>query len=181
MNKTEEFINKARKVHGDKYDYSLVEYVRAIDKVVIVCNKHGEFLQTPNNHLAKHGCPRCSVENTSNLQRHTLEQFIDKSKSIHGDLYDYSLVEYIKNNSKVKIVCKEHGVFEQTPQVHCSNKAGCPSCGIRKNSQNKFLKYKEEFLERANKKHNNVYTYLNCYPSLKWDRLSKMRNHKKRN
>lgn len=161
MNKTEEFIKKAKNIHGNKYNYDLVKYVRAIDKVIITCDKHGEFLQTPHSHLANHGCPKCAVENTSNLQRCTLEQFISKSKTVHGDLYDYSLVEYVNNSTKVKIICDEHGIFEQTPNVHFGNKAGCPTCGISKNSQNKFLKYKENFLERANKKHNNVYTYLN--------------------
>lgn len=56
----EQFIEDAVKIHGPKYDYSLVDYVRAVDKVVIKCRWHGTFRQSPNAHLSqKSGCPTC--------------------------------------------------------------------------------------------------------------------------
>lgn len=66
---TEEFIEKARKVHVDKYDYSKVEYVNNLTKVCIICPKHGEFWQTPNNHLSGKGCPICKKDCISRAQK----------------------------------------------------------------------------------------------------------------
>ena len=99
---TEQFIIKAREKHGDKYDYSKVEYQNNTTNIIIICKEHGDFLQQPSNHLMGKGCKKCggrTIENT--------EEFIDKSIELHGDKYDYSKVEYIKSNDKVIIICKE--------------------------------------------------------------------------
>ena len=102
---TEEFINKAKDVHGDKYDYSKVEYINRRTEVCIICPECGEFQQTPHSHLAGNGCPKCKgwVFNT--------EDFIDKAKKVHSDKYDYSEVVYTKSCEKVKIICSTHGEF----------------------------------------------------------------------
>ena len=84
---TEEFIKKAKSIHGDEYDYSLVEYTNSYSKVNIICLKHGKFEQTPNNHLNGNGCPNC----IKNKKTNTID-FIEKSKIIHGNKYDYDLV-----------------------------------------------------------------------------------------
>jgi len=119
-----EFIEKAKQIHGDKYDYSLVDYKNNRTKIKIICPKHGIFEQTPNSHLSKKtGCPICS----KNKKLNSIE-FIEKAKQIHGDKYDYSLVDYINNRIKIKIICSEHGVFEQRPNSHLSKKTGCPIC-----------------------------------------------------
>ena len=122
----EEFIEKAKQIHGDKYDYSKVKYVDSKTKVCIVCPKHGEFYQTPNSHLNGHGCFECGIV-ACKPKSLTREEFIEKAKKIHGDRYDYSKVEYINSYTKICIICKEHGEFWQKPNSHLSGK-GCPRC-----------------------------------------------------
>ena len=123
----EEVIEAFRKVHGDKYDYTQVTYVDAHTKVKIICQDHGMFEQAPSSHLGKSGCPDCGISKRSKSQRKTREEIIKNFRSVHGDKYVYSLVSYININTKVKIVCQEHGVFEQMPSNHLSGN-GCPVC-----------------------------------------------------
>lgn len=125
---TEVFIKRAKQVHGDKYDYSKVEYVNSKTKVCIICPEHGEFWQTPSNHLTGRGCPICRYINSAKNNSLTKEEFIEKARAIHGDKYDYSKVEYKNNLTKVCIICPEHGEFWQDPTGHIDKKAGCPRC-----------------------------------------------------
>ncbi|MCK9445521.1 hypothetical protein M0Q50_01340 [bacterium] len=121
----EEFISSSKEIHNNKYDYSLVEYINSSTKVKIFCKKCNEYFeQLPNNHLSqKQGCPICGGTKKSNN-----EDFIKKSNNIHNNTYDYSLTIYKNTNSKVKIICKEHDIFEQTPHAHLGQKQGCPKC-----------------------------------------------------
>ena len=119
--KQSHFINQAIVIHGDKYDYSKVDYVNNKTKIIIICPEHGVFEQSPNCHLSGNGCPGCADT------KHTNESFIAKAREIHGDKYDYSLVNYINIMEKVSIHCPEHGMFEQTSNDHLSG-AGCPGC-----------------------------------------------------
>lgn len=121
------FIEKARKIHGNKYDYSKVEYINSQVKVCIICSEHGEFWQTPNKHLIGHGCAQCHEDNKKYYKLSNTEEFIKKARKIHGDKYDYSKVEYINNHTKVCIICPEHGEFWQIPSNHLRYK-GCPKC-----------------------------------------------------
>lgn len=121
---TEEFIEKAKKVHGDKYDYSKVVYVNNRTKVCIICPEHGEFWQVPNSHLNGNGCSECC-----GLKKWTTEMFIEKAREVHGDKYDYSKTEYINKRTNVIITCPIHGDFSQNPHNHISQKQGCPECG----------------------------------------------------
>ena len=114
---TEEFIIKAKEVHGDKYDYSKVNYINVDTKVCIICPTHGEFLQMPSSHLNGRGCPRCSGN-----KKLTTEEFIIKAREINGDKYDYTKVEYVNNSTKVCIICPTHGEFWQTPNGHLSGR-----------------------------------------------------------
>ena len=155
--KLEEFVKRARKLHGDKYDYSKVEYVNALTKVCIICPEHGEFWQTPASHLNGIGCPKCGIEVTKDKTRRTLEEFIEKAKKVHDDKYDYSKVEYVNNRTKVCIICPEHGEFWQTPSSHLRG-AGCKKCLNEKLSSDRLLTT-EEFIERARKIHGNKYNY----------------------
>ena len=118
----EEFIEKARGVHGDRYDYSQVEYVNALTPVTINCPDHGPFQQRPSNHIAGIGCWGCA--GTKPL---TTETFIDKAKAIHGDRYDYSSIDYVNAHTHVTIICSDHGPFQQSPSNHLSGQ-GCPDC-----------------------------------------------------
>jgi len=123
----EEFVEQARLIHGDRYDYSKVEYVNALTKVCIICPEHGEFWQTPDNHLHGHGCQKCLLNKMNDITRMTKETFIKKAKEMHGDKYDYSKVEYINCDTEVCIICPEHGEFWQKPYYHI-HKGGCPHC-----------------------------------------------------
>ena len=98
------FIEKAKNIHKDKYDYSKVEYIDSKTKICIICPKHGEFWQTPANHLKGRGCPKCSFKKMSDLKLKTTNKFIEDAKNIHGDKYDYSKVEYKDNKTKVCII-----------------------------------------------------------------------------
>ena len=120
---TNEIIAKAKLVHGDKYDYSKVDYVKDYIKVCIICPEHGEFWQRPHAHLQGQGCPKCK----SKKQTCTTDEFIAKAKKIHGDKYDYSKVDYSNAHTKVCIICPNHGEFWQTPNNHLRGH-GCPKC-----------------------------------------------------
>jgi len=151
------FIEKARKIHGDKYDYSRVNYIKNNIKVTIICQKHGEFEITPNAHLNGQGCKKCSVEHIHNLQRKSTEQFIEDAKNVHGNKYNYSKVNYINEKTNVTIVCPIHGEFQQTPRKHLIGH-GCQKCGIEKSSKNQGFT-NEQFIEKAKKIHGNKYDY----------------------
>ena len=119
----EDFIKRAIKIHNNYYDYSKVDYINSQTKVCIICPTHGEFWQTPTNHIySKNGCNKCGGTYKLNT-----EEFIKKSQQIHGGKYDYSKVEYKGNKVKVCIICSEHGEFWQTPNGHL-NGDGCPKC-----------------------------------------------------
>ncbi len=126
---TEEFVSRARRVHGDKYDYSLVKYLAARIPVKIICREHGEFEQKPTKHLSGYGCKSCGKLATANARRSNTEQFIAKAKRVHGDKYDYSLVSYEGVDLSVKIICRTHGEFEQQPHSHLSG-SGCRKCTV---------------------------------------------------
>jgi len=128
MKTIENFIKEAIFIHDDKYDYSLSKYLGSKLKISIICKEHGVFKQTPDSHLRGSGCPKCKNKKLS----YTTKQFIEKAKQVHGDTYNYSLVEYKNNKTKVKIICPEHDIFEQRPVKHLSNKRGCPKCGIER-------------------------------------------------
>lgn len=154
---TEEFIQRARKVHGDKYDYSKTVYKGQDEAVTIICPKHGEFEQTPHRHLYSQGCPHCLKERRSVSKRMTKEMFVEKAKKVHGDKYDYSLVDYQGCDGWVKIICPIHGVFEKQPSIHLYGQ-GCPQCS-KENQRVKRTKTTEQFIENAREIHGNKYEY----------------------
>lgn len=124
---TEEFIRRAKEVHGDKYDYSLSEYTGIDDEIFIVCPIHGKFKTTPYTHLKICGCAACSRAENGEKRRKTKTDFIKEAKSVHGDKYDYSKSKYIGNSKKICIICPEHGEFWQRPFAHLKGQ-GCPLC-----------------------------------------------------
>jgi very-short-patch-repair endonuclease len=130
----EDFIELAKKIHGDKYDYSDVEYKNARTKIKINCPKHGQFEQVPDSHLKGYGCDKCAREIQATRRRHTKDDFIRKSLEIHGNKYDYSNVDYVNFTTPVEIKCTIHGSFYQTPREHYDG-SGCPKCfGKNKNT-----------------------------------------------
>ena len=146
---TQTFIQKAQFVHGDTYGYDKAEYVKSNQKITITCPIHGDFKQTPNNHLNGHGCPKCRHDS----DRSNTENFIEQAKLVHGGKYSYEKSEYVKNNTKLTITCPVHGDFEQIPKQHL-NGHGCPSC--------KFDSYRsntDEFIQKAKSVHGDTYGY----------------------
>lgn len=119
------FIKRAREIHGDKYDYSAVNYQDAKSKVVLTCPKHGTFDITPDGHLAGNGCTQCGIELNTARMTSTKEEFVEKALKVHGDYYSYDKVEYVNALTAVTITCPLHGDFEQLPSRHL---AGHP-CG----------------------------------------------------
>ncbi len=145
---TNEFINKAVYTHGMKYNYSKTNYINSRTKIIIICPEHGDFEQTPNAHIYSHdGCPNCNGGIP-----HSLNTFLNNANNRHGGKYDYSLVIYVNSNTKVDIICPEHGVFKQRTSDHIRGQ-GCPSCAHNKNRKDK------EFVQRSNKIHRNKYDY----------------------
>jgi hypothetical protein len=144
--KTKGFIDKAKNIHGDKYDYSSVDYANARTKVTIICPMHGAYLQSPDNHLRKRGCPKCAGKGW------VKRDFLQESIKVHGNKYDYSNVYYHNKNTHVEIICKEHGIFRQLPSIHL-NGSGCPKCAGKGYSF-------EEIINKANDVHGNKYKYL---------------------
>ena len=149
---TEKFIKRAKEIHGDRYDYSKVDYKNINTKVTIICSVHGEFEQKPANHLHGQGCPKCG-----NRIKLTTEEFIKRAIEVHANYYDYSKVDYKAIRNKVIIVCPTHGEFEQTPVSHLQGN-GCPACAIEFRAD-KTRSTTEEFLKRARVIHNDKYNY----------------------
>ena len=137
----EEFIDRANKAHHNKYDYSKVNYINCMTKVTIICPVHGEFQQTPDDHLRGHGCAHCGANQRIEDQRKSpckegkrgypmnTTTFIERAKKVHQDKYDYSKVQYKDIQTKVTIICPIHGEFQQNPGGHLQG-SGCPKCGI---------------------------------------------------
>lgn len=144
---TEEiFMKRAKEKHGDFYDYSQVEYKNTITKIKIICPIHGPFYQIPEKHMKGQGCTHCGRERTIAAGRSNTIEFINKSKIIHGDKYDYSKVDYKNNITKVALICPIHGEFLMTPSDHLSG-YGCRKCGTLISSQKNTLPV-EEYIRR---------------------------------
>tara|TARA_B100001758_G_scaffold178686_1_gene155420 strand:- start:41 stop:1258 length:1218 start_codon:yes stop_codon:yes gene_type:complete len=146
-----QFIEKAIKKHGYKYDYSKVEYKYAKENVIIICHntypwgeEHGEFLQTPDTHLRSRGCPKCSK-----VHRPTTSEWIKMAEWIHGKRYDYSKVVYKNNRIKICIICKEHDEFLQTPANHIKG-GNCPKCSGHFMDKNFFVEKSKEIYKDEN-------------------------------
>lgn len=163
---TEEFIDKAKKKYGNKYDYSKVDYKNNKTKVCLICHEkdkygieHGEFWQRPSDHLSGYECPKCKNE-----YKPTSEEWINIAKLVHGDRYDYSKVNYVSALKKVCIICKEHGEFWQTPVNHIFNEANCPICNSNEKSK------MEENIGVLLKEHNLTFERQKTFDWLKYKR-----------
>lgn len=149
---TDEYIIKAKKVHGEKYDYSKVNYENAKKSIEIICRLHGPFYQIPSNHLNGAGCPACGGSKKRNTST-----FIERAKEVFGDRYDYSDSIYINSNTKIKIICKRHDEFYQTPAHHLKGKE-CRKCSYEKRGIKSSMTL-GQFLLRAKTIHGDKYNY----------------------
>lgn len=141
-----EFLDRVLLIHNDKYDYSLINVNRRNDSIIIICPIHGNFTQRMNYHLSGGGCPNCYFDLMSKSKSDTNDLFIKKAQKIHNYKYDYSLVHYKLTGKLVNIICKEHGIFKQTPNNHLRGQ-GCIKCNrnsiFKRNSWIKQSKDKE--------------------------------------
>lgn len=137
---TEEFVSKANLIHNEKYDYSKVIYQNNKTLVLIICPIHGNFMQTPTNHLMKSGCPKCGMEKKVTKLTLNIETFLHKAKILHGFKYDYGKIIYKNTDIKIGIICLKHGEFWQKPYKHLQGH-GCPVC-----SESKMEKEMRDFL-----------------------------------
>lgn len=135
---TEKFIQKAKQVHGDKYDYSKSKYTLSKNKIIIICPEHGKFEQISAKHVFGEGCRKCGGTNPL-----TKEIFIKRSNEIHNNKYDYSNSKFANTKSKLKIKCLLHGEFSQSPERHMIG-AGCPKCANKNITTEEFIKKAKE-------------------------------------
>jgi hypothetical protein len=142
-----EVIQRFKETHNARYDYSLVQFTAVNKKVTIICKEHGEFEQSPKAHVRGQGCPSCSGNRSP-----TTEEFKEKLIMVHNQRYDYNLVKYTRCNSLIKIICKEHGEYEQIAEIHAAG-INCPKCSNRNVPTN------DEVIERFKKTHNERYDY----------------------
>lgn len=147
----ETFIKKATEKYGNKYIYDKVNYINGQTKVCIICPEHGEFYVRPADYLRGYSCPKCSnIKRIKNLSL-TQDEVIRRFHKVHDDKYDYSLVEYVNYDTKVKIICPIHGIFEMTPSNHIRGQ-GCPKCkGIHLTTK--------EIIDEFHKIHRDKYDY----------------------
>ena len=155
---TEQFIAQAVAVHGSTYDYSLVDYVKALSDVTIVCKVHGAFQQNANLHLKGRGCRQCGIERRALNSRHDTEWFIEEARKIHVDRFDYSTTKYVTSSDKVTIVCKEHGAIHIAPYDHLRG-PGCPRCSHASAGAERRIPF-DEFKSRAMEVHGERYSYM---------------------
>jgi len=144
---TVSYIKKFKKRHGNRYDYSKFNYKGADKKSIIICRKHGKFIQTSINHSLGNGCPKCK------LNKLTTKLFIDRSKIIHKNKYDYSKTIYSGRGNFVIIRCPVHGFFKQKPEIHLKG-SGCDQC-----RRDKRRTTTDEFIRKSKKIHKNKYDY----------------------
>lgn len=144
-----DFIERAKNIHQNNYDYSksILESVKK--NIIIICKLHGEFLQTPDKHLNKQGCPKCDKSCDKNL-----EYVIESGQKLHQNKYDYSKSIYKGMFKKIEIICPIHGSFFQTPANHINHKQNCFRCSY----ENKFLT-QQEWIDKARKTHGNLFDY----------------------
>lgn len=164
MDKTQIFIEKAKNIHGDKYDYSHVEYISYKEKVKIICPIHGEFFQSPSNHVHKtkpQGCRLCGVEKLRQDKKMSLKDFIAKANKLHNYKYDYSETIYgLNSKTPVTVICPIHGKFYPTPNnhIHSVRPTGCSKCKLTTVGFKRSLK-SDGFIDKARKIHGNKFNY----------------------
>lgn len=154
---TAQFIQEAKQLHKDRYEYDQTEYRNAYTKVEIRCRIHGPFFQLPPAHLKGHGCPLCGRQTTGDARRKTREQFIAAAQRVHKGLYSYDAAIYKNNYTPLKIRCQTHGLFSQLPANHLKG-YGCPKCASKRNADKRRWTI-SEFIAAARKVHGDRYEY----------------------
>jgi len=166
---TEQFISRAIGIHGDKYDYSKVEYKNKDTKVCIICPEHGEFWQTPSNHWQGKGCPKCGHDRTNKSKVLSNEEFIKRARIKHSNKYTYNKTKYCGFDKDVIVTCPEHGDFLINAHQHISNGTGCPICAKLNKGPARLTT--NEFINKAIEVHGNKYDYSRVNYTLSTDKV----------
>lgn len=153
-----DFLDAARKLHGDMYDYSLVQYIDFKTPITIICPVHGKIQQAPYRHLKGIGCGLCGKQKSIQSRTKSIDTFITEANIVYGGKFDYSKAVYKNAHTKLTIICPVHGEFQQTPDMHLKTKAGCGLCANKLKSTAK-LKTTKQFLIKAEDVHGTVYDY----------------------
>lgn len=150
-----QFIEKAKLKHGNRYDYSVTEYINSRTPIKIICKEHSiVFEQRAGDHLNGHGCRMCQYTQQKKNLLLTKDKFIEIANTFHGDRYDYSISNFIDMGTPIDILCKEHGKFTQIPRNHIRS-SGCQIC------EDGRVRLKESFIQKSTAKHNGIYSYIN--------------------
>jgi hypothetical protein len=191
--KLDVFIQQANEIHENKYDYSLVKYNDSKTSVTIICPLHGNFSQSPPDHLSGKGCLLCGIQKRAASQAKTQEEFIAEVTIIHGGKYDYSFTDYKCSTSKIIIICPSHGEFRQLASSHWFGR-GCSKCvdriskpetewlnmlGIKEIYRQSYIKIgdKKLFVDAYDPLINTVYEFYGDF----WHGNPKIFNHDKEN
>lgn len=153
MSKTEDFITKARAVHGDRYDYSKVEYKTRKELVTITCSIHGDFEQVALYHTGGRGCHQCG----KSAKKKKPEDYIAEVTSVHNGRYGYDKTVYKSATGKITIKCPVHGYYEQQANNHL-NGSGCRKCADEANASN-YAKSQDQFIREASSAFEGKYNY----------------------
>lgn len=123
----DEFIEKAKKIYDNIYDYNNIIFKNCYTTIIINCVKHGEFKQKPLIHLNKFmgNCPKC---NLMIQQKEKNKFFIKECKKIFKEKYNYNKTEYKNSTTHVIITCNKHGDFMETPNNILNFEKGCYLC-----------------------------------------------------
>jgi len=156
---TEEWVDRFKTVHGNKYNYDKFVFQKALKKSTITCPKHGDFLQTPRGHYNGNGCPSCKIDRTVETHTYSFMEFIEIARSVHGGKYKYVESSYVNASSDVVVECKLHGRFIQNAHSHLYGR-GCPKCGLLSSAEKRRIS-KVEFIERSAVVHDYFYNYDN--------------------
>jgi len=138
----EQFIKKARKIHGDYFDYSKVVYKNNSTKITITCPVHGDIRILPDNHISRQsGCRKCLDVANASRQRMSLDEFVRRAREMHGSQFDYSDINYKNRDTKITIICKDHGPVTVHPRSHLSGNNGCPNCFEKSKAENVLFEF----------------------------------------
>ena len=157
----ESFVKRAHDVHHNKFKYLDDAYKGISQKITIICPVHGLFLQRGSDHLNGCGCNKCGIIVKTSKNRMSQDEFIQNANIIHNNRYDYTNVNYVNSITKVSIICKEHGIFEQDPAMHLHG-TGCPVCAYIQRKESLTEDF-SEFVQKVSNVHANVYKYLKIY------------------
>lgn len=153
-----EFLHRSKEKHGEKYDYSLIEYTRGVDQIQIVCPTHGKFMQMPCDHARGVGCPKCGEERRLKQRTLAQDEFIKRVIAMHGKTYDLSESVYKTSGDKVMVICPDHGKFEVIASMFVNEGTGCQKCAYEYNRLNRRIP-DEVWLDRFASVHGDTYEY----------------------